>query len=59
MTKKIPYVDWLWAVDVWLGVKAGLTMADLDDWHYADAYEGGMEPATAAKKALKAAGAFA
>ncbi len=53
------FKNWMAKVDAILAKKlGGLDSSDLPDWMYFDAFDDGMSPATAAKKALKAAKEF-
>jgi Family of unknown function (DUF5419) len=49
---------WMKEVDRILDTACGLTSQDIPDWMYYDAYEDGVKPTVAAKRALKAAGSF-
>ncbi len=52
------FETWMAKVDLVLDKLCGLDSHDLPDWMYCDAFDDGMSPATAAKKALKAAKEF-
>lgn len=56
MARKVTFEAWLAKVDAAIRAKTGLTLRDLDDCPYADWYEDGVSPATAAKRAIKNAG---
>ena len=55
---KVSFAAWMNTVNRCLVSLCGLTGYDLPDWHYADAFESGMSPATAARSVLKASGEF-
>lgn len=52
------FQEWLAKVDEKLEAFAGVCMLDLPDWRYAEAYEDGLQPITAARLAVAAAGAW-
>ena len=49
---------WMAEVDAHLDAAADCGHLDLPDWGYWDAYDAGMTPLKAARKALEAAGGF-
>jgi hypothetical protein len=56
--KRLSFEEWLEMVDAEVWSRAGCSYSDLSDWNYADAFEDGMRPKTAARKAIKADSEF-
>lgn len=52
----LTFAEWMEDVNEQLLVRCGLTSDDLPDWGYRDAYDAGIAPAVAARRALKACG---
>ena len=53
--RKQTFEEWYAEVDQWVLRKYGLSRDDLPDWNYRDAYDDGVKPTTAAKRAIRAA----
>jgi hypothetical protein len=52
---KMTYDEWMQKVDQYISAKCGgMTSGDLADFCYADAYNDGASPASAARAAIKA-----
>ena len=51
-----PFEVWMEKVDDHIEAASGLTMEDLPDWHYYDAFDDGVSPKSAAEAALYEAG---
>jgi hypothetical protein len=52
------FAEWLIRVDRIVQDQTGLGAEDLPDWNYREAYEQGVPPLTAAKRAIRAAKSF-
>ena len=50
--------EWMAQVDRVLTAMCGLDSRDLEDWAYADAWEGGQSARSAAREALRNAGGW-
>jgi hypothetical protein len=55
-TEATRYENWKWRVNNAIVKTTGLGADDIDDWDYYSAFQDGMKPETAARKALRAAG---
>lgn len=54
-TAKVSFEKWMKTVDMLVRSLAGFSVHDLPDCCFADWYEDGVKPLTAAKRAIKAA----
>jgi len=54
----LTFSQWMKEVDEACWCKAGLSVHDLGDCRFADWYDDGVRPATAARRALKASGCW-
>jgi hypothetical protein len=50
------FAEWMRRVDEAVEAEVGLSVHDLEDASFADWFEDGVRPATAAKRALRASG---
>jgi hypothetical protein len=51
----LPFAQWMHSVDLTIQRITGLSADDLPDYCYRDAYEDGLSPAQAARRAVRAA----
>ena len=52
------FETWLEQVNGYMARLCGMSAYDLPDWNYRDAYDDGVKPTTAAKRAIRAAREF-
>jgi len=53
MGQRLSFEDWMHAVDRVIAARVGVDSADLPDICYADLYEDGATPASAARQAIR------